>query len=820
MYITRLVLEGYKNIHHGPKINRIEITPQSHTVLVLGGNGSGKSSLLKEWSVLPPRVNRFVTDGYKLVECFHEGQEFRMESRGRKSGWIHTFTLIKDGEEKQLNEDGKVTTQRQLVETYFNYDEKVHDLLTNERIFTKMGTEERHYWFTRCCPIDHSYTNALFKQVKGAVRDMDGTVKHLQNKESDIQQRLMQLEEEGDDVVTKLDNLTLELESFLPFKNADVAPTREIEKQIDDRVKALEAAEKEWKRFTQLYVPDSTIKNKSALSAYMGRIEASIENNDNRVNEYAEKLMKYTRICDSLESGMVDSEQLKARLTEIAKELGAETSTRYTDHDLRIQRIQTVLSEIVDLAQLFRGMSKDYGPTDRQKVEEQVIDTKRKLTLLQDRATALERQIAHCEEEGETATCPKCSFRFHLKHETPIDHADKLKAELASVETTIEKGRARQVELDEQLGEVNTVLQNRQRLNALLSEHQSLMEGWGDMTPQSIMETPMAVDAYGRRLIQAIKNDEKIFQLIEERKSLEKALSVREQLGEDPQTQMGELETKIYALKEENKAHRQTLDLCDRLLRMVNHFEAVDQRTQDIIQQLEDLLKAYTKAVIRDDAAGNIDRLYGQIGQIKEAARQKRQYDAMFDEIQHDRERIQATQKLDRLLMDCLSPKTGVPADQLSRFIQSFVDNMNHYIGQLWTTPMEILPCSMEKGTLNCRFPFKVEGSTVSEVAEGSSGQEELINLVFMITVRHFLGLKQFPLFLDEMGNAFDHTHRTKYLYFAKAMIDNGECTQLMIINHFDAISQSLHHHDTIVMDDRNIVVPKRYNKIADIETD
>ena len=115
MRITKIHLRGYKPLALN-KIEDIVIDINSDTTLILGTNGSGKSSLLRETNMLPASCLDYRDEGLKHVWGEHDGIEYEVISNLRKGG-KHTF--IKNGVEILSNVTA--TIQREMVIKEFNY---------------------------------------------------------------------------------------------------------------------------------------------------------------------------------------------------------------------------------------------------------------------------------------------------------------------------------------------------------------------------------------------------------------------------------------------------------------------------------------------------------------------------------------------------------------------------------------------------------------------------------------------------------------------------------------------------------------------------
>ena len=165
-------------------------------------------------------------------------------------------------------------------------------------------------------------------------------------------------------------------------------------------------------------------------------------------------------------------------------------------------------------------------------------------------------------------------------------------------------------------------------------------------------------------------------------------------------------------------------------------------------------------------------------------------------------------------LEKALSPTDGLIADALTGFINSFISQLNVLISDVWEYSMEIIPCTNTSGELDFRFPLKVmdQPTPVFDIAKGSEGQKEVINFMFLLTVLAYTDLKDFPLFLDEIGSAFDDTHKSKLVMFIKSLLDSTHCSQIWLVSHFAADHGGLTDSQTCVMDSANVAVPDKAN--------
>ena len=77
MIIKKLILSGYNRLLN-TGISEINIVPQNKITLIIGTNGSGKSSLLKELTPLPAISQEYSKTGFKYVEIEHDNKFFNL----------------------------------------------------------------------------------------------------------------------------------------------------------------------------------------------------------------------------------------------------------------------------------------------------------------------------------------------------------------------------------------------------------------------------------------------------------------------------------------------------------------------------------------------------------------------------------------------------------------------------------------------------------------------------------------------------------------------------------------------------------------------
>jgi len=171
--VTKLVLHNYKRLFLNG-ITHMVYTPESRVQIILGQNGSGKSSLLEQLTPLPPNLKKdFNEDGHKEITISHNSSIYILSSRADKG---HSFIV----NNTEINHSHKITMQVKLVEEHFNITPAIQQILLGKTLFTTMPPNDRKRWITDMSSIDYSYAIKVYNDLKARRRDIIGGIKLLQ----------------------------------------------------------------------------------------------------------------------------------------------------------------------------------------------------------------------------------------------------------------------------------------------------------------------------------------------------------------------------------------------------------------------------------------------------------------------------------------------------------------------------------------------------------------------------------------------------------------------------------------------------------------
>jgi hypothetical protein len=189
--------------------------------------------------------------------------------------------------------------------------------------------------------------------------------------------------------------------------------------------------------------------------------------------------------------------------------------------------------------------------------------------------------------------------------------------------------------------------------------------------------------------------------------------------------------------------------------------------------------------------------------------------------IEDDIKLIEVKSELLERSCEALSPTTGLIAQGLTRFLNSFASDMNHFISLVWSYPLELVCEQFQNEEVDLDFKFKVavnDNDPVDDVSSTSSGQKEIIDLAFRKINTNYLGLVNHPLYLDEFGTKMDHAHRNKAVRVIEDMITESNQIQVFMVSHYSSAYSSLNNAQVIILHPNNVVIPAEMKQSSDVQ--
>lgn len=823
MKITRLVLSGYKRLMLN-NIKRLTITPESVYQLILGTNGSGKSSVLAELTPLPAVTANYVKGGYKEIDLEHRSATYQLVSLF-KSGNHHSFK--KNGEE--LNPGGTQTVQRELVEQEFGITQDIHDLLTGSVHFTDLSPQKRREWLTKLCDVDFSYAIGVHQKLKSSARDAQGALKHTKQRLSAESQKLLGI---GDleELEGRYRQLTRELDVLYSERDNNCPDVQRLRSDLDNTMAEIE-------RLTGVLIEKfPTGYQGHSFSSLQNIDEALVAcNTDRQVKEslrsrVAAEYQDLSQLVEGFaEAGVEDFGSVETQLADLTQEREQLNNQLEQWTELRVDPVESQRSFyeagtniIVALQNLPANPQRRFNPQDLRAAKEALPPISQDVERQRNRVAHLESQLEHLQSLKDQ-TCPDCGHRWVPGRSD--QEVLRLQTAIRDQQLTLVELEKRESELSEYIDGAQTYSQQFYALKQLVHQYPRLQDLWDSLLgAEELVEKPQAlvtlVHLFGRDVDRQVsihalsERIERLLKLISNNGDDDQVTGVKrrlEVLNEDMEGVTQEL-TRIQEHSQQLSRYRQYLKV------YLTHAENLENLLETAVELRDDLIRGLRGSEIE----GVIRSHQIQLAGLQSRLTEKQTLEGIIGDLQRDHDVLTVDQEALSLLADTLSPVDGLIAEQLTGFIESFVAHINQVIQSIWTYDLKVVPCGVESGDLDYRFPLSVkhEGmdNLAPDIAKGSEAQVEVVNLAFRLVTMVYLGLDEYPVFLDEVGRSFDEQHRINVMNFIKRLVDTGNYTQLFMISHYVGQYNVFTKAEVLVLDGTNIAVPGHHNTHAVLE--
>jgi DNA repair exonuclease SbcCD ATPase subunit len=834
MRYVALILKGFKRFALN-QVSHFEIHPKEQVQLILGTNGSGKSSLLQEMTPLPANPADYLKTGSKEVHIVDRGFSYVLKSDFAVKQ-IHSF--VREGEE--LNPGGTASVQKELVRQHFGITTELHELATGGWRLTDMGPSKRREWFTQLSDVSFDYAIAVFEKLRKEHRSVVGAL-DLDKKRLVNEQTKIITDEEQRQLHADVKQLHLELDQLRDMRK----PLERTQSEIEQDIRRTDA------QLLQLSNMLLNIKVESPAHISRndwGELEKLEFTNTDQVDDHIEELAHHI----SAQSGVLnrlfqDHEKLKETV-EILKKRGddgvesiqkkitlaverrnAILSQRKLDAEGwtpggSLQTLQSIEHDLVAiLSELPNNENKLFSSTTLHELKEQRAKQRDFMQRKTHELAQAQARKQHADEHREngSVTCPKCSHRFHMglteaQYEGLKNYIKLIGEEMALTEESLKKletGIAEQENYGNLFRQFIQLTRSTPMLNPFwdIVASQELAKN----APRKIV-TMLEVLRFDLECInQAAKVEEEITEL---RKLLEQASKVGDQNITEATQRLNALTVEVELMTKSLTQTRKDLVEWQAYRRQLAEALRLQQEIMKVGNQYEALTFEAVEAIRRTTILQCIQQTQSSLARKEETLNTLKQQQAVVENLKVTiAQRVKEEVAL-KAAVKALSPTDGLIAEGLLGFVRQFTKEMNALIRKIWAYTLEVQPCgiSTEQGAeLDYKFPMVVgsRDNIVPDVSRGSSGMQEIVDLAWKVIALKYSHLETGALLLDEFGKTLDLEHRTAAIMAIKSLLETKPFSQLFMISHYESHYGAFSNAEVCVLDARNIAVPRVYNQ-------
>ncbi|MGG4591686.1 ATP-binding cassette domain-containing protein [Pseudomonas aeruginosa] len=823
MHFLEVDVKGCNRLRLG-NIEQFTFKPTEKTQLFLGPNGAGKSSLFGViLSVLPPSKRDFDVGGHLLRKVEHEGRIYQINAFFTDVRTEHEF--IVDG--KHLNPGKTVNAQLDLCKQHFRMTPDIHAVLTGENRFTSMSVSERRKWIIAMADTDFSYLLEFNERVKKLHRANKTMLEEYGKRHAEEVKKLM-----DDETLSQLELRAEELNRELSVvyrlhAGFDRAKCTALEKEIDAQYATLLVEQQALvaKLKTPLsyeHTEASPIQTLNNLTALIVQYESKIAQLNGRLLEVSERYEHAHRQMKQIEElSEVNVTEVSAKLTRAqARQAELIASLKYckpADHAGETHVVRQAIDELcAALMESSRHDLTQYDKSSHAAISDKVELYLRKRYEIQSRADTLEQMIDHL-SSVHSVDCPNC--RYNFKPGVDASELAKLTEEhaaciqrLGKADTAIAAARDELSAFDDMRAALNTLSDLVGRIPQL-SGVQMALKSQG-LSLRSGAVTLSVCNQYRKELDVL----DALTQLLVEMVPLEQTLKKVEDCSDESR----HVQTSYLQLKEQTDALTRELSTHTTNLRRIKQFrerclaeqslaDQLTQQTDDLSDKVEQLAEFQRQHVYQDTLAD----LQSSLAIVTEALNSHENQKTIVKDLANQVEKQAKDLEITKRLVDELSPGNGLIAEQVMLYLDPILDTLNQQVGAICHYPLVTLPCDVEKGELNYRFPvWAGEPTNVREdVSKASSGQKEMIDRAFVGCIYHFLDLRQYPLYLDEFGHKFDPQNRQNLIPVLADMIADDAFSQVFMISHDVSIYGPLERVEVTSLDVSAAHMEQKHNE-------
>lgn len=847
MEITFLQLVKFKRF----ALNNIEVftlTPTRIIQLILGTNGSGKSSLMSQLSPMPADSADFLKGGSKKIKITHRGHKYTLTSTF-EHGSKHSFIIHTNGEEEELNKGGTGSVQKELIRQHFGMTQDMHDLFTGLETFHSMSPSRRREWFTRLSDVSYDYALGVYARLKEKHRDISGALKLAKKRlVTETSKVISEIEEAK--LKEEVDNTHRELNLLIERSAPLDRPIAEYKQDIQSTSDELFQLSKQLLRI-RFTAPDGVYayggfpdqKVRDEWGQVYNKPFTSIEDVQEAIDEVRHQITAVETLLNAAvkehgkieetirvltQAGENDLKTLQTRLEEARKRRDSVLAKRI----LSLEGIDptTAKNALETVYELLEGIliaipeneDRRFSQSNLNRLNEELFKAKEKKLNQETNLNKLIAMKTHLEthKNSEGVNCPNCSFRWvpgysDEKFQALVNHIEKAAETLKATEAEIKT-------LEEELQKIREYADMYRSYTNIISNWPALNHLWEHLGSERLVivaprKALSVIKSFRMDLEQEMIAKQVTEEITEITNVINSVMSVGDANLNESKQKLADQTALVEKYTSEYSALRKTLSEFTQFNKQLSEAYQLGDRIDHLYKQHENLSHELVEAIRRDTLNHCVRQLQHALAIKQETLSVAKMQKGIIADIQGQIDQLALEEETAKHLLSELSPTDGLIAEGMLGFIRVFVQQMNGLLKKIWAYPLQVMDCgiSTEAGAeLDYKFPLMVQtkANTVPDVKFGSSGMHEVVNLAFKVVAAKYLNLADAPLFLDEFAARLDAVHRVEAMDAIKNLLDTQSFSQVFMISHNFESHGAFNKAEICVLDARNIVVPAEYN--------
>jgi len=804
MKFKRLEVYNYPRINNSSKVGGLAFDITTPIMIILGSNGGGKSTLLELLTPYLVKSNMLASGGY--INLFLEFNNKEYELRINEENGTHEFIV----DNINLNESNLYTSYKALCEQHFlpqNIFNVLVGILPRDTL-SGMSVGARKELLTTISKTDYNLLNNLFSKVKSKLNASKQILKHESSKLVDSDNKQI-----SKDDITTLHNEITKLKDEVRLLDKDgytldnsLTVTQE---ELEEEARKINELYDEYLKLTQLLSKTHFELNLNDIipDTITGQLLVEkVTTLKNDTNYTLNTISKLTDEINDLKDTIKrivnnDTEKLKVSLLKEVtdcKESIAIYSKQITipyDREIAVSRfdqLRNIQSRLLDITTHTPSSKVCDIPYSLSELQDKINRATQVVNNSPDYLKQLNRQKDDLKAmlEQHKVTCPECKHTFNSRHIDPSD-VDKLDEQIQQVIVSEEKATKfldyyspvleDYLKYTTNISNLHDVLSNLTNMDLFKKDIEKLIIDDNLSATQSVVHTHM--DDYELHL--------KIFETELKMANIKVRIdAIEEASKENTVTSLDELRTKLLHLESDLKLQEDMLRanvynsklvniLNDQYNQLVSlHNEIADRRTK-LIDLKDRVLNNNIATVIHnaiETKNNTINRLTLEANNLTNLLNRVNEIKSIIEEHKINIDRYSACH-------DLLSPNKGFIGYSIRSLLNKIALRINAHLANIWETPLELLELPEGK-IVDYKIPLKVNNSSPTIISATNKGSTDIINFLFKLVIAEIMGIRDYPIYIDELGSSFDVVHKDKIFRYIDNVLSNQDRGTLFLVSH------------------------------------
>lgn len=822
--INKLILVGFIPLLK-KGVKEIDLDLSDILNILLGRNGFGKTTLLGQFSPLPPDNADYAPDGYKEWWYKDDRGTFILKSKTGKNSH-HEF--IFNG--TNLNQGNTLLVQRELVKTYFKITPNINNVLTGldvRDLFTTLSTAKRKEFLMAVNPNDTSYALKIFEKLKSNYNTIKGGLRTQRQRLVTEEGRMNQMASlSTEDLQKEIQQMDGQLRNALyihgqlsQIEYQDLAPLKHsinnIISQLLGNNPRIKHTKSHYLQRKERLLRDLDDRNKlsTKLSAVLGEVTTQLQGFNVEGLDLSGLQSRLDMILDSIH---VYEEEIKT------------CESFFINHDYfhrnKLYSSKAILHqglELIDQIQMvYRTTDKEITSEGFRVKEQKLVHLKNEYNNIEQEIVQLNHTLSHF-SKAQLINCPECKTDFKLGFEKfDVNKITAKRDNLAERSVELSK----EIKRYEEYIESNTdwyssmsVLMRYLKRSHFSEDLIDLIKEYdvGKRDPAVLIECIRRSISLNELKIQTNRLREESTQLIAQIKFLQSNdVAALFQRAEDVERELAITQRSIGRIVTE-------LAEVNNLIDVIVTDELLRDQLEILIDEITEKVNNNGKYQLKIKVEEIVNELSPRKDQLISSLIRAQSLHSVIDSIKENIADMEKKEKHLLLLMDGLSPVKGLIGYLMNDFLKAVIGNINAIIQPVWSGRLVVLNCEASKSDddsvdLNYQFPV-ISGDSNKpnkDIGNCSGGEREIINLAFRLTILRYLGNHcPVPLIMDEVGVNFDELHRRNFCNFIASLLRTDKVRQLVMVSHYINQFGMFADANIIALNVEGLSVPAEVNK-------